>query len=278
MMPFETDSGTNFSHFLYSCVWEEILAHTGQVGRDKTAFLEQFYFDLCAELDMRLCIEIGAYEARGLHRLRTSLPDATLLAYEANPYVHEWFADRLDKSIVYVNKIVAHDDKPKTLMIPRVMPIKDGKRTLPRQNLTSSIHPRNLENVEYEEVTVASTSVDEIIANHPAQAPAAIWIDVEGAAGDVLFGAKEALKKDIAVLYIELEKTQAWKGQWTAEDISRHLNEYRFIPLARDMQTPWQYNQLYVKQNVLEKPNVISLFRRFLASLLSKDETRFDKR
>jgi FkbM family methyltransferase len=268
MKPFDSEFGTNPSHFLYDCVWEEILNFTGQIGRNKTEFLEVFYIELCSVLDAGLCLEIGAHEARGMHKLRNRLPEARLIAFEANPYVFEHYAARVDKSISYLNKIISHDDKPKTLLIPRVMPTPGGQRELPRGNLTSSIRPRNVDKVEYEEVTVASTSIDEIIAENKDRTPAVAWIDVEGAAGEVLFGAKDTLKQDIAVLYIELEKNQTWKGQWTDEDIHRYLSAYRFIPLARDKQTPWQYNQIYIKQNLLGNPKVVAVFRRFLAALL----------
>lgn len=268
MTSINTELSINPTQLLYNCAWEEILTCVGLVGRDKTDFLEDFYIALCSEIGARLCVEIGAHEAGGLQRLRKVLPEATLIAYEGNPYVYEKFASTVDKSIFYLNQIVSHDDKVKTLMIPRSMPSKDGQRRLSPENRTSSIRPRNSANVEYEEVAVASTSVDKIITDHPELTPATLWIDVEGAVGDVLFGAKEALKKDISVLYIELDKRQIWTGQWTDKDVDRYLNQYGFVPFARDMQTTWQYNQVYIRQDFLGHENVIGFFRRSLAALL----------
>jgi FkbM family methyltransferase len=85
------------------------------------------------------------------------------------------------------------------------MPAKEGQRTLPRENLTSSLRTLNMEKVEYEEVTVSCTSLDRIVSDHPGLTPVSLWIDVEGAAGDVLAGATQALRKDVALVYIELE-------------------------------------------------------------------------
>lgn len=270
MMPPAHVTDTNAQYLLHNCLWEALLTHAGLTGRDKTAFLEAFYIEMCVQLEARLCLEVGAHEASGLQRLHKVLPEARLIGYEANPYVHQRFVKRLDPAIEYLNQVVSHDDQPKKLKIPRVMPDRNGQRTLPRENLTSSIRPRTLERVEYEEVTVESTTLDDIIAQHPGQTPVCLWIDVEGAAGDVLFGAKRALGNDIALLYMELENRESWKGQWLDLDVARYLTAYQFVPLARDMQTPWQYNQLFIRQHYLGLPAVVSAFKKLLADTLNR--------
>ncbi len=259
----------NTSLLLHNGLWESLLTHAGLTGRDKTGFLEQFYIDLCVLTGSRLCIEIGAHEASGLKRLSRVLPEARLLAFEANPYVYQRFVNRMEPAITYVNQAVSHDDQPRVLKIPRVMPSRDGQRTLPRENLTSSLRTRNMDKVEYEEVTVSCTSLDSILSEHPGLTPASLWIDVEGAAGDVLAGATQALRKDVALVYIELENRTSWKGQWLDQDVARFLAGYDFLPLARDMQTPWQYNQLFIQSRWLESAGIIQAFRQFLREILS---------
>jgi FkbM family methyltransferase len=260
----------NTPHLLHTCLWETLLNHTGRVGRDQTVFLEQFYIDLCVRIGARLCIEIGAHEASGLRRLGQVLPEARLLAYEANPYVYQRFVNRVAAGIRYLNQAVAHDDQPRVLKIPRVMPVREGQRTLPRENLTSSLRVRNMERVEYEEVTVACTTLDSILSEQPGLAPVSLWIDVEGAAGDVLAGATRALRSEVALIYIELENKTSWKGQWLDQDVARFLAGYGFVPLARDMQTPWQYNQLFIQERWLESPGIMEAFRGLLHEVLAR--------
>ena len=257
----------NAHALLHDCLWESLLTRAGLTGRDKTEFLERFYIDLCVLTQSRLCIEVGAHEARGLRRLSQCLPEARLLAFEANPYVHQRFVNRMEPAITYLNQAVSHDDQPRVLKIPRLMPAKEGLRTLPRENLTSSLRTRNMEKVEYEEVTVSCTSLDNIVSDHPGSTPVSLWIDVEGAAGDVLAGATQALRKDVALVYIELENKLSWKGQWLDRDVARFLAGYDLVPLARDMQTPWQYNQLFIQSRWLESAAIIQAFRNFLRDI-----------
>lgn len=259
----------NTPHLLHNCLWESLLTHVGLTGRDQTVFLERFYIELCVCIGARLCIEIGAHEASGLKRIHSVLPEARLLAYEANPYVYQRYVNKVDPAITYLNLAVSHDDQPRALKIPRVMPQAGGQRTLPRENLTSSLRVRNMDRVEYEEVTVSCITLDSILAEHSDLAPVSLWIDVEGAAGDVLAGATQALNSNVDLVYIELENKTSWKGQWLDKDVAQFLAGYRFIPLARDMQTPWQYNQLFIREHWLKSAKVMNSFRGLLNEVMT---------
>ena len=82
--------------------------------------VEQAFRDLCIELAPTVSLEVGAHEAAFSRWLKSELPNAHCVAFEANPYVHDKFADGLDGTGVdYHHLAVSEINGTVDLGIPR---------------------------------------------------------------------------------------------------------------------------------------------------------------
>jgi hypothetical protein len=95
----------------------------------------------------------------------------------------------------------------------------------------------------------------------------ALWIDVEGAAKEVLMGARKSLRNGVQCVAIEMEKRSFWADQWLAPDISSFMAEFDFLPLARDMETGWQYNQIFIHRAAISQ-SVLKVVGNYIDVLL----------
>jgi hypothetical protein len=85
--------------------------------------------------------------------------------------------------------------------------------------------------------------------------PTALWIDVEGCAYEVLCGARRVLE-DTLLLMVEVEDKAFWIGQKTAPDVKRLLFGSGFVPVARDFEFKSQYNMVFLRPALLDRPAV----------------------
>jgi len=207
--------------------------------------LEGAFLQICIALEPDLSVEIGAHEADFSIALKKAVPNIIAKAYEANPYVFKKYmempGDRL-QNIDYAHCAICE----KTGVIDLHIPRKWSKGDIQKENLISSVRPRNDQQFDYEVLSVpALTIVDalkDIVFNN-----AVAWIDVEGGQKNVLEGADSFLSKASAI-YVEVESKQVWDGQSVDDDIARLLKEYQFVPVLRDNLALFQYNEIYVKE------------------------------
>ena len=77
--------------------WRRLLAHRARkLPRELVgARVEQAFRDLCLELAPTVSLEVGAHEAEFSRWLKSEIPSAHCVAFEANPFVHDKFADDL---------------------------------------------------------------------------------------------------------------------------------------------------------------------------------------
>ena len=66
----------------------------------------------------------------------------------------------------------------------------------------------------------------------------------------MLLGANDILAKT-AVAIIEVEDHEYWSGQWMQHDVASALYDVGLVPVARDFQSRYQYNQVFVHQSLL---------------------------
>jgi len=119
----------------------------------------------------------------------------------------------------------------------------------------SSLLRRQSADTEYEELTVDGVTLDGFFGID-AQEPVCLWIDVEGASGHVLRGATALLRRTELVL-IEVEEKLMWEGQWRSIDVIEFFLDAGFIPLTRDAEYDQQYNIIFVREDVYERPDVL---------------------
>jgi len=215
----------------------------------------------------RLTLEVGAFEAGFSRWARENLPDAEVIAFEANPFVHaRWKDEVLAAGVDYRNLAVGPESGPITLNVPRDFDGFDFAMVNQMASLSSNLRTEHTEPVE-----VDCVRLDDVV--HPDDRPIAVWIDVEGATEVVLAGSEKTLRRASAV-YIEVENTTIWDGQWLDVDVLRWFGEIGMVPVLRDLQRPFQYNLVFVSAELAADPWVVDLAARTYrrGPLLPQDE------
>lgn len=219
--------------------------------------LDDIFFRLVTEVaPCDYFIEAGAFQGETSISVQNALPNASVFAFEANPYNYEQFKHLFDNSTAkYINLAVSGTNDSvlfkvqKTYMDEPLSPIRGNNSMLLRTE----------PGVGYEDVTVNSTTLNNYFADKikPGQMVAA-WIDLEGAAYEALLGSVNVLP-NIGVIKIEVEKHQFWENQKLDFDIRALLSQYGFFPVLRDYEYPNQYNILFCKSEIMESESFQSL-------------------
>lgn len=226
-------------------LWEKLHAIAGASGRDRNAEFRELFLELCCIIGPRASFEVGAREALYSRELTKRLPKTKCYAFEANPYVFERFRTLMPAGLNYVNEAIGCDGSPKQFYIPRTIPRRNGNLKLTKINPTSSLKLRRGAGIEYETVTCNCNTLD-VWHERLGWPTSAVWIDAEGATEEVIRGASRALRSSIACVFVEMEKSAGWKDQWLAGDVIAAMESFGFRPLARDCETVWQYNQIFI--------------------------------
>jgi len=250
-------------------MWQRLHEAAGVTGRNKNDRFRELFRQLIRQIDVKLFLEIGAHEAAFSRELADFMPETRIIAYEANPFVYEKYKSQLPETIGYVNSAVGVDNSPKRFYIPRSIPTGRGDIKLSEINTTSSLRARAGQNVVQDEVVCQCTTIDSIMEENNWLEPCALWVDVEGAVGDVLFGSHRALRRNITMIFVEVETNSTWAGQWLASDVIEYLTTKNFIPAVRDCETKWQYNQIYIHDSYLDQ-DVLKLIENYFELLIKK--------
>ncbi len=222
--------------------------------------LEYFRW-LCRRIDPAVVLEIGAHEASFSRWAREALPNARVQAFEANPHVHAKYVDEVSAAGVdYRNLAVGPVTGELELNLP--LEIAGQPRTLDSHMASLAMHRESGDSVT---VTVPSVRLDDHIDLVDDQRAVA-WIDVEGANDAVLQSGPGVLDRLDAV-HIEVEGKPTWEGQWLDTDVAHHLAGHGLVPVARDLQKPYQYNVIYVRSRLVRQPKVM----RKAAEILQRD-------
>ncbi|MBN7755549.1 FkbM family methyltransferase [Nitratireductor aquimarinus] len=226
--------------------------------------LERLFFRIITELDADLFIEAGAKDANSSRRARRHLPDAKIVAFEANPYTYRRFRNdgaNQRENIDYVHNALTSKNGKITFNVRVVegRPSADGSGSL----LASD--------QESKPVTVDAVRMDTYF--EPVQAKRiALWVDVEGANKDVFEGA-DGIMDAVQVAFVEVQDRPLWEGQWLTRDVSRHLYSRGFVPFARDYQSRYLYNVIYIKRELIWTPRIRHFLSEHYASQTRKSIT-----
>lgn len=224
--------------------------NTGRTRRKLDRRVRRFFKHVCTEVDPTLSIELGAHEAAFSSWAKVTFPDARCLAFEANPYVHEKHAERLaTEGVDYQQAAVAATNGTVTLNIPT----RIGDRHLELDRYVASLAIQ-AEDADHKAVDVPAVRLDDFLTVAP-QDRVVAWIDVEGASDQVLPGGSEVLARAAAV-YIEVEDTCRWQGQWLDVDVARYFEDLGKVPVMRDIQRTGQYNVVFVDQELAGREEI----------------------
>jgi len=219
------------------------------------AHLEHFFFRACRETKPDLFVEAGAKDATSSRRARRYLPDARIVAFEANPLNYERFSTRENGrlNVEYVHCALTGSDGDVTF----IMRADDGS---PRSDGQGSLLTRT-DGSQGRPVTVKAARLDTHFPSNTFNS-CAIWIDVEGATRDVLAGAT-GIMPNVSLMFIEVEDRQYWAGQWLSGDVLKFCHSHGLVPIARDFQSRYQYNLLLVRRSMLRHPQFRNVWANY---------------
>jgi len=222
-----------------------------------------FYFFLKKYSPDIVC-DIGSRDGRESLKFRSILPAAKIIAFEANPFNYTAMSndERLSvNSIDVVNRAVSDEDGAIDFYkIDTDEAWKSG---------ASSIFARS-DGSENKKIQVAVVRLDEYFSAELKSKPAAMWIDVEGAAFQVINGASDVMKNTMFA-HVEVETDYIWDGQKLKNDVDELLRRNGFIEIVR----PWnssrkkQFDVLYMKKELFEKNMFANCYIITLAVMLS---------
>ncbi|MGH3347163.1 MAG: FkbM family methyltransferase [Nocardioides sp.] len=249
------------TYVAFSRTWEAS-SRLSPVGKPRLQkrVLEYFRW-LCRLIEPAVVLEIGAHEASFSRWARTALPDARVQAFEANPHVHAKYAEEVTAAGVdYRNLAVGPVTGELELNLP--LEIAGRPRTLDSRMASIAVHRETGDSVT---VTVPSVRLDDHV-ELGADDRAVAWIDVEGA-NDAVLRSGPGLLDRLDAVHIEVEGSPTWEGQWLDTDVAHHLAGHGLVPVARDLQKPYQYNVIYVRSALVLEPKVM----RRAAAILQRD-------
>jgi FkbM family methyltransferase len=198
-------------------------------------------------------LEFGAFEANFSADMRRL--GIRAIALEANPYNFEYFRNHpnlVESGVEYLHTAVSNTEGHIEFHIQKAL---NGEAVDPVRG-NNSLFIRAQDGVEYETVTVPSTSLAELFRkNGCAGQSFSAWIDVEGAIGDVLDGAGITFQTCMTVM-VEVEQHRFWHGQKLVFDVMEFFMKRNLIPIARDFEYSHQYNLIFVRRELLERADV----------------------
>lgn len=223
--------------------------------------LQDFFLGLQRLLQPQLTLEIGAHMATFSRRMARFGIEAH--AFEANPYNHEAFSVSIRKrspQVVYNQMAVSDIDGDVTFPIR----VSRGGKALNKVAANNSLLPRSDDGNEYENVTVPSVRLETYLAKPSLKGRSfSAWIDVEGALGKVTAGFGSVLR-NCQSLIVEVEEARYWQDQMLVLDAMRYFAGQGLVPVARDFESAHQYNLVYLRKDVLARPDVRLALARHL--------------
>jgi FkbM family methyltransferase len=203
--------------------------------------LRELFFALTADMAVTNLLEIGAMHAECSRRF-VKTPGHRAIAYEAAARnYNKALADPLPNGLDLINCAIGG----KRGEVSFFLPIDE------RAEQWGSLRKRLERAVPVEEFKVPMITLDEA-AVHFVRTQSirdlALWIDVEGAALEVLASGPKSLQNHVGVIYVELNDRNVYEDGGTSLQVLELMLKSGFIPVARDNQFPGAWNLLLVHE------------------------------
>lgn len=229
---FESSHQLLLSNLLYD-TREKILK------RESVKCHERLFEDfVCRIIQPDIFLEIGAHEASTSSKFKGRLPHCSVHAFEADPEVFLHFREKVSSDINYINSAVSRHDGYLNFFRQQ----KDDERLF----LNNSLFKKD--SVNYDEHRVKSVTVDSFL-EEVGLSSTVLRIDAEGNTYEVIMGAAKSMSF-VKAIYAEVEDYEIWEGQRTVFDVHDALEDYGFFPVSRDVETPGQYNVIWLRQDL----------------------------
>lgn len=214
-------------------------------------------------LEPKTVCDIGTMDASHSLIFRKILPKSKIYAFEANPNNAE--AIRKNKRVmdagIQLNELAISDKEGEiTFNIQN-----DNVETGSWQKGASSILKRK-EDESGNDIRVKTIRLDNIL-DPASDKEIFLWVDVEGAAYEVLSGVSNILE-NILLVHVEVETQEIWKGQHVRKDVDKIMESYGFTGIARG-KFDIQHDVVYVKNELLEKRKILMKNILMLSKILT---------
>lgn len=227
--------------------------------RRYTALLEGTFRQLIFLHRPDLVLEIGAHEAAFSTQIKKSLPDTKVHAFEAHPLVHEKYAKSAKAAdVVYENLAILDRSGTTTFRVP----VREDGAEIRVMTSTREFAARK-HNVYEIEATTLDARFGAVSGT------SAVWVDVEGAAAEVIAGGKDFFST-CKIAYLEVEGERKWVDQSLFADLIPALGAYGLVPVLRDVQRlKWQFNVIFLHEELLAEPAIEEAVDRHFELLFS---------
>ena len=217
--------------------------------------LTTLFFELVEQLGVERFVEAGAKDGTASIRAAALPSVAVAVAFEANPYTFERFNPQLrEHGVEHEHKALSDREGVVDFLVrlnAEGRPISDGQASLLERFDYSPGHVR---------VAVDAVTLDGYFASAPG-IRTAIWMDVEGATSMVVRGGSRLLA-ETEVAIVEVEERVSWEGQeWLRVDVVREMRRLGLVPIARDRQSRFQFNIVFVRKERRRHPSVEGALR-----------------
>jgi FkbM family methyltransferase len=213
----------------------------------KTKYL---FLNLLRLIKPDVVIDVGSLDGSDSIRFRLMSPQSKVIAFEANPYHYsnmQKCRQLADSQIEIRDRLISTTPEKGTFYISKgaVAGVIDGN-----MGTSSSLMPVNAMDVA-EQIEVETTRLDKVISEVSSDTEwVALWVDVEGAAYDVLKSAM-GVKKQIGLVHIEVELVEYWVGQKLKSDVLRLAEEFGLVLLASGSHEP-QHDIVMINAQLLK--------------------------
>ena len=223
---------------------------------------------LTKAMQPRNVLDIGSMDGSDALMLKKLSIESKCFAFEANPYNFDSMNNdsRLsDAGVEVINKAVADHNGVVSFFIAQ----QSGDSFDWRRG-TSSLLKRDKANDEFEEteVQVESITLNTFLKENGLD-KCAIWVDVEGAAYQVLRGA-DRVANHILIGHIEVETSPVWTDQKDANSVLDLLRGMGFCPIARGGGKN-QHDVVFIRKEIANKFGLkFLLYTAFFISKIRK--------
>lgn len=179
--------------------------------------------------------DVGSMDGSDARRFRRLLPSARIIAIEGNPDNADAMNGNplIQKARIEVRHVVVwNENAPKRFFVESIDPDAGGSEAEMLQGI-SSTRERKTNSIGTREISVDGYRLDTLMDSlEPRPGRIALWIDVEGAAFEVLEGLA-GVKDDVALIHVEVETRMYWEEQRLKPDVVALAESYGFHALAR---------------------------------------------
>ena len=177
-----------------------------------------------------LICDVGAMDARESLLFRKLAPRARIFVFEANPKNVEIMKRKgilAKKGVNIRHNVVWNKNEMVSFFVEKALDDSDWRRGI------SSTRKRGEGSLGRVEISVPGVRLDSFVNNlRSVPSKIALWIDVEGAAYEVVSGFSE-VRDFVKIVHLEAETKEFWLGQKLAPDIERLMNRMGFVLLAQ---------------------------------------------